>query len=266
MALQHQNKIAENGAFVVAFVVLNAIAIAADIAAGGGAMTTVAWPFGQVVVIASATLSSVPVVATSLLVQLLYIASFVLLLKTYQDNQSQGTVFYAFASLGLASLFFVQIMFFVPVMWLLMGRNMMALTPRMAAASLLGLALPYWFALTYFVLTADLSPLTQHLAALGHMQPPGLAVATETTAAVARTLLFVLLTVAAALCTAYYLRNSHKDNINVRMRIEMTIGATLATVVAAALQPCHLPMLLGMMTVTTSALIAHDITLYGSPR
>lgn len=268
MPRQHQNHIAEGRVLVASFFVLNVIAAAADIIAGGSdGMTMRALPFNAAVTVADTTIDSVPAVGVSLIVQLLYIAFGTLLFKTYQDRQAQGRVFYAFTCLGIAGLFFVQIVFFVPVMWLLMGRNMMALTPRMVVASLLGIALPYWIALAYFVAVADPEPLVQHLAALGYFgRVADFTAVTVSLPAVSSTVLFILLTVIAALCTAHYLNNSYKDNINVRMRIEMAVSATLATVIFCVLQPQHLYALTGMMTVTTSTLVAHYTTLHGSTR
>lgn len=271
MTSQHQDKIAESRTLACSFLVLNAISATVDFFAGGSDGLTLGGdgsrplPFDSTITIAGQTIESVPAVGVSLVVQLLFMAFCVLILKTYQNRQAQGLVFYAFTCLGVASLFFVQIVFFVPVMWLLMGRNMMALTPRMVAASLLGTALPYWFVLAYFVLMGDVTPLGRHFAFF-------IAVGADSCRAlpspplIGSLLFFILLIIIAVFCTTYYFRNSYKDNINVRMRIEMTISLTTANVIFAVLQPQHLMLLSGVMIVMVSALIAHCRTLHGSSR
>ena len=63
---------------------------------------------------------NVVTLATSLLFYLLFL--------TYQDRKATGKVYYAFVSLSVASIFFPQILFFVPLLWLLMGTRLLSLS------------------------------------------------------------------------------------------------------------------------------------------
>ena len=50
-----------------------------------------------------------------------FILFYLSLLRSYQDKRAPGIAFYSFACLGIASLFFVQILYFVPFLWILMA-------------------------------------------------------------------------------------------------------------------------------------------------
>ena len=78
------------------------------------------------------------------MVQLLFIGFLLLFFRCYQDKRAAGTVFYAYTMLGVASLFFVQVLYFVPITWILLRTNIMAGNVRTLSASIIGLLMPYW--------------------------------------------------------------------------------------------------------------------------
>lgn len=82
---------------------------------------------------------------TAGIVQLCFILHLLFLFRSYQDKRSMGTIFFAFAMLGIASLWFIQIVFFVPVVWFLMAARLYSMTWRSFLASIMGLLAPYWF-------------------------------------------------------------------------------------------------------------------------
>lgn len=43
--------------------------------------------------------------------------------RCYQDNRSPGWIFYAFLCVGCSSVVWVQTLYFVPLLWLMVGRN-----------------------------------------------------------------------------------------------------------------------------------------------
>lgn len=100
------------------------------------------------------------------LTTLLWTLALTVLLSTYQDNQAAGRVFYAFAFLSGASIFFVQSLWLVPVVWLLMLTQLQSLSGRTWLASIIGLLAPYWFFSLWFVYIDDFSPLFRHFSGL----------------------------------------------------------------------------------------------------
>ena len=80
---------------------------------------------------------------------------YLLLFQTYQDKRAMGMIFYAYAMLGIGSIFWVQLLWLVPVFWILMATNILAFSGRTFFASILGLVLPYWFLGGYYFLTGQ---------------------------------------------------------------------------------------------------------------
>ena len=84
--------------------------------------------------------------------------SYYLLFRTYQHPEPVTDVFHTFVLLSLGGLFFSPIFFFAPFfLWYLIV-FMRALTLRTLFASLLGLALPFWFWGGWQLLQGDFSP------------------------------------------------------------------------------------------------------------
>lgn len=85
------------------------------------------------------------------IISVLAIAFYIFFFSIYQEGRAVGRIFYAFAILGTMSVIFVQTLYFVPIIWVLLFTNIMAGNVRMIVASLLGLILPYWFIAAYGV-------------------------------------------------------------------------------------------------------------------
>ena len=105
------------------------------------------------------------------LVQQLFSITRLLLFSAYQDHHAMGTIFFAFICLGLISLKFIQIAFFLPVVWIMLFTILQAGSLRVFIASLLGLLLPYWFWLAYCLHTDAISASSTMLRASRSFQP-----------------------------------------------------------------------------------------------
>ena len=68
------------------------------------------------------------------------------LFKSYQQTRPSGCLFHTFVFLGIGSILFPQLMFFVPIFWI-GAYNFQSLHPKSFFASLIGWSLPYWFLL-----------------------------------------------------------------------------------------------------------------------
>ena len=54
------------------------------------------------------------------IVSMCFIAFYLIIWNSYQDKRSAGWTFYAFTCIGLASMVFIQIGYFLPILWLMM--------------------------------------------------------------------------------------------------------------------------------------------------
>lgn len=187
-------------------------------------------------------------------VMLTCMTAFILLLfLTYQDKESAGLTYYAFLFLGVGSIAYIHVFFFLPLIWLLMMTHTMSLSWRTWMASLLGLLTPYWFYIPWIIYQRDYSAITNHFMALTVFEEPfNLYGITDSQKA---TLGLVILL--AIIGTTHYIRKSYLDKIRIRMFYGFFIFMDLAALLFLLLQPQHFNAMLLLMIVNTSPLVAH---------
>ncbi len=190
------------------------------------------------------------------IVQLCMISFYMAVFQAYQDKEAPGWVFYAFFCLGLASLTFIQIVFFVPFLWIMQGRYLMAMSWRNFWAGIVGLITPYWFIGAYYVISNQTESLVKHFLAIADFQPLFVYQKDEHLMV---TLGFVV--ILGIIGSIHFLRNSFFDKIRTRMIYYMLMSMLFLAVVFIVLQPQHARVLLRIITISSSILIAHYIAL-----
>lgn len=189
-------------------------------------------------------------------VQLCAILCWLFLFKAYQNKRAQGYVFFAFCMLSMASLLEVGVLWFVPVLWILLGTCIMAMSMRNFLASLLGLFVPYWFVMGYDVYSGAMPRMVSHLTQLIAFSPVAdLSAMSELT--LITLVFFVVLTL---IGTVHFLRFSYNDKIRTRMLFEIFITMSLIIVVLLIVQPHSYSILTALLIVNMSPLVAHTIT------
>lgn len=190
-------------------------------------------------------------------VQACFVAFYLFLFSAYQDKRAVGKVFYAFLMLGVASLVFVQIFYFVPVIWVLLCTNIMAGSFRVLLSSVFGLIVPYWFAAAYYLYTDNIDALLSNLCSIIQFGDiawcPGLQTIHIVT--------FVFVAIIALIGIVHFRLNNYKDKICTRMLFEIFTFMILFTILFAVLQPQHLDFLLAMLIVSTAPMIGHYLAL-----
>lgn len=194
---------------------------------------------------------------TPYIVQLCFITFYLILFSCYQDKRSPGKVFYAFSFIGIASCFFPQILYLVPFIWIMMTFNLMAFCSRIFWASLCGIALPYWFMLSYCIFTGRMELIQSHFVRLTEFEVPANLANISTHQAI--TFAFILILTITGII--HFLNNSYQDKIRTRMLYEIFITMSVLCNIFIVLQTQHYDMLIAIQAVNTSALIAHFIAL-----
>lgn len=177
--------------------------------------------------------------------------------RAYQEKTSPGKVFHAFLYLGITSIFFIQILFFVPVLWLLMTFNLMAMSHRNFWASIVGLLTPYWFTIPFWLLTKDFDAIVNHFSQIAVFQP----LLHYEHLSIPQIVTFAFVVVVAIIGIVHFVRKSFLDKIRTRMLYTFFIVMTLLIVVFMILQPQHFEFLLVLLIVHVSPLIAHYLSL-----
>ena len=193
-------------------------------------------------------------------VEICFISFYIFLFNAYQDKRAIGSIFYAFLMIGVASTVFVQILYFLPIIWILMGTNIMVLNFRTALASLLGLIVPYWFMSSYYIYIGHLDVLATHFAGLvlfddisGWYDVP-----------LHQVLTAIFVAILSFLGIIHFRLNNYKDKIRIRMLFEIFSFMAIFTMVFLTLQPQLLHCLLALLIVSTSPMVGHYIALTNS--
>ena len=203
------------------------------------------------------TMSALPAPSfKACIVTMCFIAFYLIVWNGYQDKRSAGWTFYAFFCIGLASMVFVQIGYFLPILWLMMTFFTNSFSPRTFVASLLGVISPYWFSAGYFAYTNNMDGLLNHLADFIDYQD--LFDYSQVTDHQVVNLVFLVIL---GICSSiHFIHTAYADKIRTRMIYETFIMVNFVSLAFIILQPQHILELGGIMIVNTSPLIAHFIT------
>lgn len=191
------------------------------------------------------------------LAQLLFILFLLFIFHAYQDKRAVGWVFYAYAALGIASILYVQMLFLLPILWVLQATNVLAASPRTYCASILGVLMPYWFMGAYCLYAGQTQTLVDHFDGIANWQPPFDFIPLD----VHRLVTLAFAVVLGIIGTAHFLAYSYQDKIRTRMLYEMFIALEVCFMIMLVLQPQHFDMLLSLLMVVVSPLIGHFLSL-----
>ena len=184
-------------------------------------------------------------------------SSFLLLFQTFQDKQSHGWAFYAFLFIGLASLAFVHIVAYVPLLWLLMVFQLNSASWRTMAASVVGLLTPYWFAGGILLCMGNFDLMAEHLQRMADWQLTG----DYRQLTINQVATLSLIVVFAVTGIVHYWRNNYADKIRTRVMYNCFIYTTLFTLAFIAAAPSYYDELTHILIICVSPLIGHFIAL-----
>lgn len=191
------------------------------------------------------------------IVESCFISFYLLLFSAYQDKSAVGKVFYAFMMLGIASVPFVQILFFVPIVWVLLFTNIMVGSFRTLLSSLMGLVLPYLFWSTYCLLTDKLDMLTEHFSMLSE----GWNVMQWSNVSLCELITIVFVVLLAITGMVHFRLSNFKDKIRTRLLFEIFTVMTIINIILMVVQPQYMHYYFAMLIVSTSPMLGHYIAL-----
>lgn len=195
--------------------------------------------------------------AASDVATLLFLLSLFLLFKSYRQAQPMGILFHTFVCIGIGSLFFPQLTFFAPMLWI-GAFSFQSLTFKSFLASLLGWGLPYWFLLGYGFCCDKMELFCRPFRELATFAPvcydhlPWVWVVLGYSA--------VLFLVSMAHCWVV----SYEDKMRTRSYLQFFIQLTLYTFIYMALQPSLTLKLLPLLFISISFLSGHLFALTAS--
>lgn len=190
------------------------------------------------------------------IVTMCYIAFYLIAWNTYQDKRSVGWTFYAYLCIGLASTIFIQILYLLPFLWLLMIAFTNSLSVKNICASILGLITPYWFSAGFYIFKGNFQSFIAHFNEL--MDLTSLFDYSQLTDHLVISYSFIF--IIAIIGIIHFLRSSYADKIRTRMIYESLIVMDLVSIALMVLLPNHAYEWGGICIVNTAPLVAHFIT------
>ncbi len=190
---------------------------------------------------------------TSLFILLAYLFLF----ASYQDETAVGKLYYAFLSIGIASIEYVHILYFVPILLIFTGVYLSAISWRTIFSSLLGIITPYWFALCWCLYYHDIEWFINHFKQLGSFGMPF----DFTCLSLGQEMTFMLLIVMMVIGTMHCLNKRYADSIRTRMFYNIFIWTDILAAVFIVLQPQQYDLLIQIMIINTAPITAHFIAL-----
>jgi hypothetical protein len=184
-------------------------------------------------------------------------AAWLILSQTYQDKEAKGMTYYGFLFIGLGSLAHVQVLYFVPLIWLLTATQLLSLSWRTWCASLFGLLTPYWFGICLLFYLHDFTPLYSHFTKLSDFRFP-IDYTVLSSADIVMYVFLVLLTIAGIV---HYLYDWHNDKIRIRLFYSFLIWTDLMALAGIAVQPQLYEVFVHVAIICTATIIGHFLAL-----
>ncbi len=177
--------------------------------------------------------------------------------RCYQDTESPGWTFYSFLCIGLCSVVWVQSLFFVPLLWIVMRTNLLAMSLRSFVSSIFGLIFPNLFLTAYYIVLQQPERLIEHFTDMAVFQ----SLFNYSILSINQIITLGLVLLCAFIGIPHVLLQRRRDNIRTRLLHQIFITIDIAAIVFIVLQPQHYEILLGIIIVSTSPLIGHYIAL-----
>ena len=188
-----------------------------------------------------------------------YLIALYFLFRSYHQHRSSGNIFYSFAFMGLGTIFFPQLVYFIPIWWI--GTiKFQSLNPRSFCASILGFSFPYWFLFGHAFFYQNMDLFYQPFIEMGNFRPIDFKSQMPIWEIVTLTYLFILYAGSAI----HYFRKGYQDRIQTRSYLDYLLVLGFYIFVCILLQPSQGMNLFPLLLINSSILTAHLFVLTNS--
>lgn len=185
----------------------------------------------------------------------LMLISYYQLFRSYQNVSDVTAVFHAFLCIGLGSLFFSRLLYFVPFYLWYTVVFLRSLTLKSFCAALIGVLLPYWFAGAYALAMGDTNWLWAHCLELIQFQPfDRMFYAGWSMTDIISLIVLVFLVLIGC---GHYLKTCFNDKIKTRMFYYLIMTQELLILIFMLLQPMHFRVLYALFLINTAPILSH---------
>ncbi len=181
-----------------------------------------------------------------------FLLSLYFLFKSYHQHRSSGCLFYSFMFMSVGTMFFPQLIYFVPL-WLAGAIKFQSLNPRSFCATLIGFSFPYWFLFGHAFFYQNMELFYAPFREMVNFRPIDFQSQMPLWEVVTLGYLFILYVGSAI----HYMRKGYQDKIQSRSYIDYLLILTFYILVFILLQPGQGMNLFPLLLISTSILTAH---------
>ncbi len=185
-----------------------------------------------------------------------FLISLFFLFKCYHLRYPASNLFLSFAFMGMGTLFFPQLVFFIPL-WLAGAIKFQAFTLRSFCAALVGFTFPYWFLFGHAFFYQKMELFYQPFTEMFNFYPIDYKTQMPLWEILTLAYLFILYITS----IIHYAQKGYQDKIQVRSYLDFLFIVSLYTFAFIGLQPDFAMNLLPILLVPISFLTAHFFVL-----
>ena len=189
------------------------------------------------------------------LIPLVFILSVFQLFRSYESSSPTNPIYHTFLFIGLGSLLFPQIIYFLPLFWGSMI-PFRAMNGRSFLASLIGIITPYWFLFGYAFLYDKMELFLTPLQEMIHFYPLDYSQLSS-----AEILSWGMITLLLLISGIHYVQIAYMDNTRTRIYHSFLVFAGFWASIFSFLQPVHLHELMPIQLVCMAFLSGHLFSL-----
>ena len=188
--------------------------------------------------------------------------SFYLLWHCYQDKRSVGWTFYTFFFLSAGSIMESEVLYYLPILWIMMARFISSLSWPTFFASLVGLFTPYWLCMPYFIFQGkdSIELLASHWGPLTHM----MSLPDYSELHIHQLILLALIVILMTIGSLHFITTSYKDTVRVRQIFFSFITTAVFSIVLLLIKPHCYDIVIHVLILVVSPMIAHFFALTNS--
>lgn len=186
----------------------------------------------------------------------LFILSLVIIFYAYHQHRAQMQLSFAFAVISIGSLFYVEILYFIPIYLITLMVYVLRLNLKGFSAVIVALLFPYWIALPFKLYDRNLDDCVAHFMPLADISSSMSYDAITLGTAICYFFLFVLYIVG----MTHFIMFSFKEKIQTRQYFNLFSVLSLCLFVAIAVLPGIREWAMPWLIVVVSPLVAHLFT------
>jgi hypothetical protein len=180
-----------------------------------------------------------------------------LLLFCYKDKKEVPSIFCMALMISAGSIIWTPFLYFLPIVILLLCTPLYAISLKAVSAIVMGIVLPYWTLIPYFVYKENTDWIKNHFKPLYD----GSVLFDYSTITVGHLVCYAILVILMLIGWIHFVRTAYKDKLKTRTLYDVIITLAIFFTVIVPIVPPYADYTLAMLAIAVSPLAAHYFSL-----